>query len=104
MLDHFFLLEYTWPPGCGAVCWERTWTDLATILHQQGYAPSSIRSYLRTGETFGRWLHGHGYAVSAWMPRSFSAMLPGSSGIVPATSRKPPKALTISCGSSSGKG
>ena len=38
---------------------------LATILHQQGYAPSSIRSYLRTGETFGRWLHGHGYAVSA---------------------------------------
>ena len=34
--------------------------DLATSLHQQGYAPSSIQRYLRTGEQFGRWLHGQG--------------------------------------------
>ena len=39
--------------------------DLATSLHRQGYAPSSIQSYLRTGDTFGRWLHRHGYPVSA---------------------------------------
>jgi site-specific recombinase XerD len=39
--------------------------DLATLLHHQGYAPSSIQSYVRTGDTFGRWLHRHGYTVSA---------------------------------------
>jgi integrase/recombinase XerD len=38
--------------------------DLATLLHHQGYAPSSIQSYVRTGDTFGRWLHSHGYTVS----------------------------------------
>lgn len=38
--------------------------DLATMLHRQGYAPSSIQSYLRTGDTFGRWLRRHGYIVS----------------------------------------
>ena len=38
--------------------------NLATRLHQQGYAPSSIQSYLRTSDTFGRWLHGQGYTVS----------------------------------------
>jgi len=38
--------------------------DLATLLHQHGYAPSSIQSYLRAGDTFGRWLHRQGYAVS----------------------------------------
>ena len=37
--------------------------DLATMLHRQGYAPSSIQSYLRTGDTFGRWLYRHGYTV-----------------------------------------
>ena len=38
--------------------------DLATILHQQGYAPSSIQRCLRTGELFGRWLQGQGYDVT----------------------------------------
>jgi integrase/recombinase XerD len=38
--------------------------DLATLLHHQGYARSSIQSYLRTGDTFGRWLHQSGYTVS----------------------------------------
>jgi len=38
--------------------------DLATLLDRQGYAPSSIQSYLRTGDTFGRWLHQHGYTMS----------------------------------------
>jgi hypothetical protein len=37
--------------------------DLATIPHQQGYAPSSIQRCLRTGDLFGRWLHGQGYDV-----------------------------------------
>ena len=37
--------------------------DLATLLHQHGYARSSLQSYLRTGETFGRWLQGQGYAL-----------------------------------------
>ena len=37
--------------------------DLTTILHQQGYAPSSIQRCLRTGDLFGRWLHGQGYDV-----------------------------------------
>jgi integrase/recombinase XerD len=38
--------------------------NLATRLHQQGYAPSSVQSYLRTSDTFGRWLHRQGYTVS----------------------------------------
>jgi site-specific recombinase XerD len=38
--------------------------DLATILHQQGYAPSSIQRCLRTGDLFGRWLHGQDYDVT----------------------------------------
>ena len=38
--------------------------DLALLLHQQGYAPSSIQSYVRTGATFGQWLHAQGYALS----------------------------------------
>ena len=38
--------------------------NLATHLHQQGYAPSSIQSYLRTSDTFGRWLHGQGYTAA----------------------------------------
>jgi integrase/recombinase XerD len=38
--------------------------DLATILHQQGYAPSSIQRCLRTSDLFGRWLQGQGYDVT----------------------------------------
>src|SRR5215831_10968559 len=38
--------------------------DLATLLHQQGYALSSTQSYLRTGDAFGRWLHRQGYTLS----------------------------------------
>jgi site-specific recombinase XerD len=38
--------------------------DLATSLHQQGYAPSSIQRCLRTGDLFGRWLQGQGYDVT----------------------------------------
>jgi hypothetical protein len=38
--------------------------DLATLLHQQGYAPSSIQRCLRTGDLFGRWLQGQGYDVT----------------------------------------
>jgi hypothetical protein len=37
---------------------------LATTLHQQGYAPSSIQRCLRTGDLFGRWLQGQGYDVT----------------------------------------
>jgi hypothetical protein len=39
--------------------------DLARLLHQPGYAPSSMQSYGRTGETFGPGLQAHGYALSA---------------------------------------
>ena len=38
--------------------------NLATRLHQQGYATSSMQSYLRTSDRCGRWLHGQGYTVS----------------------------------------
>jgi integrase/recombinase XerD len=38
--------------------------DLATTLHQQGYAPSSIQLCLRTGDLFGRWLQGQGHDVT----------------------------------------
>jgi hypothetical protein len=38
--------------------------NLATRLHQQGYASSSIQSYLCTSDTCGRWLHGQGSTVS----------------------------------------
>lgn len=37
---------------------------LATILHQQGYAPDSIRRTLRTGEQFGQWLAQHGHTIA----------------------------------------
>jgi integrase/recombinase XerD len=36
--------------------------DLATALHQQGYAWDSIRHYLRACDQFGRWLTQQGYA------------------------------------------
>lgn len=38
--------------------------DLATTLHQQGYAPGSIRRYVRGCDHFGRWLCQHGYAIA----------------------------------------
>jgi site-specific recombinase XerD len=38
--------------------------DLATTLHHQGYAPSSIQLYLRTAEHYTQWLQGQGYVVS----------------------------------------
>jgi len=34
--------------------------DLATSLHREGYAPSSIQLYLRTTEHFTLWLQGQG--------------------------------------------
>ena len=37
---------------------------LATILHQHGYAPDSIRRTLRAGEQFGQWLAQHGHAIA----------------------------------------
>jgi site-specific recombinase XerD len=37
---------------------------LATTLHQQGYAPDSIRRTLRAGEQFGQWLAQHGHAIA----------------------------------------
>jgi integrase/recombinase XerD len=37
---------------------------LATTLHQQGYAPDSIRRALRAGEQFGQWLAQHGHAIA----------------------------------------
>jgi site-specific recombinase XerD len=37
---------------------------LAATLHQQGYAPDSIRRTLRAGEQFGWWLAQHGYAIA----------------------------------------
>ena len=38
--------------------------DLATTLHQQGYAQDSIRRYMRGCDHFGRWLCQHGYAIA----------------------------------------
>ena len=38
--------------------------DLALTLHQQGYAPSTIREYVYAYETFGRWLSQKGYTVA----------------------------------------
>jgi integrase/recombinase XerD len=38
--------------------------DLATSLHHQGYAPSSIQRYLHAGDRFGRWLQGQGDVLS----------------------------------------
>jgi len=38
--------------------------DLATALHQQGYAWDSIRNYVRGCNQFARWLSQHGYAPS----------------------------------------
>jgi hypothetical protein len=37
--------------------------ELATVLHQQGYARDSIRHYLRACDQFGRWLTHHGYTT-----------------------------------------
>lgn len=37
--------------------------ELAQTLHQQGYAPASIRGYLYAGDKFGRWLIEHGHSV-----------------------------------------
>src|SRR5262245_40174208 len=36
----------------------------ATTLHQQGYAPDSIRRILRAGDAFGQWLSQHGHALA----------------------------------------
>jgi integrase/recombinase XerD len=38
--------------------------DLATALHHEGYAQSSIQRYLRAAEQFTQWLQGQGYAIS----------------------------------------
>ena len=38
--------------------------DLATALHHERYAPSSIQRYLRAAEQFAQWLQGQGYAIS----------------------------------------
>jgi integrase/recombinase XerD len=37
--------------------------DLATSLHHEGYAHSSIQRYLRAAEQFTQWLQGQGYTV-----------------------------------------
>ena len=37
--------------------------DLATTLHQQGYAPNTIRRSLRAGAQFGRWLSQQSYVL-----------------------------------------
>jgi hypothetical protein len=39
--------------------------DLATFLHQEGYALSHIQRVLRAGDQFARWLHGQGAPLSA---------------------------------------
>lgn len=38
--------------------------DLATTLHQQRYAPDSMRRYLRACDQFGRWLSRQGYTIA----------------------------------------
>jgi hypothetical protein len=38
--------------------------ELATSLHHQGYAPSSIQRYLHAGDRFGRWLQRQGDVLS----------------------------------------
>ena len=35
--------------------------QFATVLHEQGYAPSSIQDSLRAGDKFGRWLQQQGH-------------------------------------------
>jgi hypothetical protein len=35
--------------------------QFATVLHEQGYAPSSIQDSLRAGDKFGRWLQRQGH-------------------------------------------
>lgn len=39
-------------------------SELAHILHRQGYAQASIQEYLRAGEKFGHWLAQQGYTVA----------------------------------------
>src|SRR5262249_54310178 len=36
---------------------------LATSLHHEGYAPSSIQRFLCAAEKFAQWIQGQGYAV-----------------------------------------
>ena len=38
--------------------------QLATVLHRQGYAPSSIQDCLRAGDKFGHWLQRQGHNVT----------------------------------------
>jgi integrase/recombinase XerD len=38
---------------------------LATALHHEGYAPSSIQRFLCAAEQFAHWVHGQGYPVCA---------------------------------------
>lgn len=38
--------------------------DIATTLHQQGYAHNTIRRYVRGCDHFGQWLFQHGYAIT----------------------------------------
>jgi len=38
--------------------------DLATTLHQQGYAQDTIRRYVRGCDHFGQWLFQYGYAIA----------------------------------------
>ena len=38
--------------------------QLATVLHRQGYAPSSIQDCLRAGDKFGYWLQRQGHTAT----------------------------------------
>jgi site-specific recombinase XerD len=63
--------------------------DLATTLHQQGYAQDSIRRYVRGCDHFGRWLCQHGYAMAdvnhALVKRYISGLQRPPSGSFPKT-------------------
>ena len=61
--------------------------DLATSLHQEGYAPSHIQRSLRAGEQFAQWLHGQGDPLSemddAVLQRYVSGLTTYRSGHLP---------------------
>ena len=72
---------------------------LATILHQHGYAPDSIRRTLRAGEQFGRWLAQHGHAIAdvdeALVERYIRTLPPPPSGCWPKAAAGLPHLLRL---------
>jgi len=72
---------------------------LATTLHQQGYAPDSIRRTLRAGEQFGQWLAQHGHAIAevddALLARYLQTLPPPRTGRQPKAAAGLPHLLRL---------